>query len=44
LRDAVRDWGVLGAYKPALVCFVVAAAAIAIIWRDLSRRGWRVVT
>jgi len=35
---------VLGAYTPASVCFAVAALAIAIIWRDLSRRGWRVVT
>jgi len=35
---------VLAAYAPASVCFAVAALAIAIIWRDLSRRGWRVVT
>jgi len=35
---------VLGSYGAALACFAVAAAAVVIIWRDLSRRGWRVVT
>jgi len=34
---------VLGSYRAALVCFGIAAAAIGIIWRDLSRRAWRVL-
>jgi SSS family transporter len=32
---------VLGSPTAGLLCFLVAAAAIAIIWRDLSRRGWK---
>jgi hypothetical protein len=28
----------------ALICFAAAAAAIAFIWFDLSRRGWQTIT
>ena len=31
----------LGAYANAIVCIAIAAAATAMIARDLSRRGWK---
>ena len=34
---------VLGSYRVALMYFAVAGAAIVIIWRNLSRRGWKVL-
>jgi Na+/proline symporter len=35
---------VFGAVAAALACMALAAAAIVVIYRDLSRRGWRTVT
>jgi solute:Na+ symporter, SSS family len=34
---------VLGEHRMAFMCFAVAAAAIAVIWRDLSGRRWKIV-
>ena len=34
----------LGSYRVAMLCFAIGAAAVAIIWVDLSRHGWTLVT
>jgi hypothetical protein len=34
---------IFGQFRLAMLFFAIAASAIAIIWRDLSRRSWRVL-